>query len=212
MQQDFQLHLGVQDHFIQNADALLLAYRSDPGYSYYCYKPQTPPDRVVVEDLAITLLMNSRAGLKATRSLIKKGHSIDLSILPEKPLAQTTSQERETLAMVISKLARLEGFAASLATKLLHKKRPALIPILDNQAIFGAYLNPAWPTRRSSRDSVKDFNRIIGALNQIAFDLTRPENIPVWEQLEQIEPHLTRIEIFDSIWWMYFRKLEPVKR
>jgi hypothetical protein len=212
MQPNFQLHLGVQNHLIQNANALLLAYRSDPGYSYYCYKPQTPPDRVVLEDLAITLLMNSRAGLEAARSLIEKGHSIDLSILPKKPLAQTTPQERETLAIVISELARLKGFAASLATKLLHKKRPALIPILDNQAIFGAYLNPAWPTHRSSQDSVKDLNRIISALNQITFDLTRPENILIWEQLEQIEPRLTRIEIFDSIWWMYFRKVEPVKR
>jgi len=211
MQQNFQLHLGVNDHLIENADALLLAYRSDPGYSYYCYKPRTPPERVVVEDLAITLLMNSRADLKAALSLVQNGHLINLSILPQKPLEQTSVQEREIVASVISSLATLRGFAASLATKLLHKKRPALIPILDNQAIFGAYLNPAWPTHRSSQDSVKDLNRIISALNQIAFDLTRPENIPVWEQLQQIEPHLTRIEIFDSIWWMYFRKLEPVK-
>ena len=32
---------------------------------------------------------------------------------------------------------------ASLATKTLHKKRPALIPVLDNMAIFGAYDEPA---------------------------------------------------------------------
>jgi hypothetical protein len=31
------------------------------------------------------------------------------------------------------------GFGASVATKTLHKKRPALIPVLDNMAIFGAY-------------------------------------------------------------------------
>ncbi len=211
MHQNFQLHLGVNDHLIENADTLLLAYRSDPGYSYYCYNPRTPPERVVVEDLAITLLMNSRADLKAALSLAQNGHLINLSILPQKPLEQTSVQEREIVANVIYSLATLRGFAASLATKLLHKKRPALIPILDNQAIFGAYLNPAWPTHRSSQDSVKDLNRIMSALNQITFDLTRPENIPVWEQLQQIEPHLTRIEIFDSIWWMYFRKLEPVK-
>jgi putative NADH-flavin reductase len=31
------------------------------------------------------------------------------------------------------------------ATKVLHKKRPKLKPILDNEAIFGAYMNPKWP-------------------------------------------------------------------
>jgi Family of unknown function (DUF6308) len=47
-----------------------------------------------------------------------------------------------------------EGFAASVATKLLHKKRPKLIPILDNEAIFGAYMNPKWPEKLASTDCV----------------------------------------------------------
>ena len=38
-----------------------------------------------------------------------------------------------------------EGFASSVATKVPHKKRPKLIPILDDEAIFGAYMNPKWP-------------------------------------------------------------------
>ena len=41
-------------------------------------------------------------------------------------------------------MAQWPGFAASVATKVLHKKRPGLIPVLDNQA-FGAYMNPNWP-------------------------------------------------------------------
>ena len=48
----------------------------------------------------------------------------------------------------------LEGFAASVATKVLHKKRPKLIPILDNEAIFGAYMNPKWPEKLASTDCV----------------------------------------------------------
>lgn len=48
----------------------------------------------------------------------------------------------------------LEGFAASVATKVLHKKRPKLILILDNEAIFGACMNPKWPERLASTDCV----------------------------------------------------------
>ena len=51
-------------------------------------------------------------------------------------------------------MASWDGFAASVATKILHKKRPALIPILDNQAIFGAYMNPQWPSKPSRADSI----------------------------------------------------------
>jgi hypothetical protein len=40
------------------------------------------------------------------------------------------------------------------ATKVLHKRRPKLIPILDNEAIFGAYMNPKWPEKLASTDSV----------------------------------------------------------
>jgi hypothetical protein len=212
MQTNVQLRLGVNNHIVENADVLVAQFRSDSGYAYYRYTPLTPPDRLVVEDLAVTLLVNSWAGWQAALSLIENSYSIDLSELPQKPLEQTDLQEREKVAEVISVLANLKGFAVSLATKLLHKKRPSLIPILDNQAIFGAYLNPDWPASRSPQDSVKSSERVLKALNQITFDLIRPENICAWEQLQKIEPELTRIEIFDSIWWMYFRKLEPVKR
>jgi hypothetical protein len=60
-----------------------------------------------------------------------------------------------------------------LATKTLHKKRPGLIPILDNQAIFGAYMNPLWPEKRSLMDTIKAVPRIKQALDWIAADITR---------------------------------------
>ena len=47
-----------------------------------------------------------------------------------------------------------EGFAASVATKVLHKKRPKLLPILDNEAIFGTYMNLKWPEKLASTDCV----------------------------------------------------------
>jgi hypothetical protein len=30
--------------------------------------------------------------------------------------------------------------------------------------------------------------------------------------LSEIEPERTRIELFDCVWWIYFRRLEPVRR
>jgi hypothetical protein len=87
---------------------------------------------------------------------------------------------------------------------ILHKKRPKLIPILDNMAIFGAYMNPLWPERRALDETIKSVPRIKEALDWIAHDLTRPENTSAWPCLEEIEPDRSRIELFDMVWWMYF--------
>jgi hypothetical protein len=131
--------------------------------------------------------------------------------LPAGPLEQISDAELTSLAEMITVVANLPGFAASVATKVLHKKRPDLIPILDNQAIFGAYMNPRWPEKPSSQESIKSQNKIEQALQWIKTDITRPENGKVWPLLKEIEPSHSLIEVFDSIWWMYFRAKEPVK-
>ena len=102
----------------------------------------------------------------------------------------------------------------SVATKMLHKKRPNLIPVLDNRAIFGALLWPEWdpPGRESRADSIdgKDKDRIARAMDAIHRDVTRPENEAVWRSLSEFargkhQRTPSRIEIFDMIWWTYFR-------
>ncbi len=201
------------DRVITNAERFLLEYRKDTGYLYQNYRPITSTDRVVPEDLAVTLLMNSQVGWRAFQTLLDQGQTIDLSPLPAKRLEQTTPEERRQIAAVIARMAQLPGFASSVATKVLHKKRPALIPVLDNQAIYGAYMNPNWnpPARLARTDSIKDERMICKALDWITFDLNRPDNAEAWECLQSIEPTHSRIQLFDSVWWMYFRKIQPVK-
>jgi len=198
------------DRVIPNAGNLLRQYRKDTGCFYLDYQPITPPDKIVPEDLAVTLLVNSQVGWRAFHSLMENGKAIDLDNLPSKALEQTSPQERRQVAAVIAAMAKLPGFAASVATKVLHKKRPGLVPILDNQAIFGAYMHPSWPQKPARTDSVKDQDRICTALDWIAFDLTRPENSAAWSHLHAIEPSRTRIQLFDSVWWIYFRTTQPV--
>lgn len=200
------------DRTIENADTLLRQYRQDTGCYYLDHQPITPQNRLVPEDIAVTLLMNSQAGWRAFRSLQLYGASIELDSLPSKSLEQTTPEERHQIKDVIIKMSRWPGFAASVATKVLHKKRPDLIPILDNQAIFGAYMNPDWPERPARSDSIKDGVLILRALNLISHDLNREENRLSWRALQAIEPSRTMIQLFDSVWWMYFRATQPVSK
>jgi hypothetical protein len=206
------LGAGHIDRVIPNADDLLRQYRSDTGSYYLDYQPITPADKIVPEDLAVTLLVNSQAGWRAFHSLQIHGETIELTELPQRPLEQTNPEERSQLAYLIAKMAQLPGFAASLSTKVLHKKRPELIPILDNQAIFGAYLNPEWPQKPATSDSVRAQDVICLALDWIAFDIARPDNDVAWNRLHAVEPKRSRIQLFDSVWWMYFRTKQPVLR
>jgi hypothetical protein len=204
------LGAGKLDRSIDRADELLISHRSDDGLRYLDFQPVTPPDRLLPEDLAVTILINSRVGPAAFKSVQDSADSLDLSALPDRPLEQTSEDERQTVAEVAGSLARWPGFAASVATKVLHKKRPRLIPILDNQAIFGAYMNPRWPEQRSSTESIYAVARIREALDWIYVDLTRPENAGAWPHLEKLEPRRSRVELFDMVWWMEFRRIEPV--
>jgi hypothetical protein len=206
------LGAGRIDRLIPAAESLLRGYKRDIGYEYLRYQPNTPIDRLLPEDLAITLLVNSRATYRAFQSLRMHGSSVDLHKLPDGPLETSSDIDVRIVAKVIAEIASWPGFAASLATKVLHKKRPDLIPILDNQAIFGAYMNPKWPTQVSSQDSVKAMGLIEQALRWIRHDLIRHENTHAWTALHELEPSNSRNEIFDSIWWMYFRNVEPVRR
>jgi hypothetical protein len=202
---------GRLDRTLSTADELLVAYRADDGLRYLDWQPSTDPDRVMPEDLAVTILINSRVGPTAFKSVQDHGAKLDLAKLPDTPLQAASAEERDKVAALIAEVARWSGFAASVATKILHKKRASLIPILDNQAIFGAYMNPCWPGQQSSIDSVYAEARIREALEWIWADLTRPENTGAWAALSAIEPKRSRIELFDMVWWMHFRRLEPVR-
>jgi len=203
---------GRLDRCVHGVDELLCAWREqerDLGQLYLEHKPCTPPDRLLVEDLAVTMLLNSRVAAGAATSVCRHGATVDLGSLPDKALEDTTDGERQATVRLIGSIARWPWFGASLATKMLHKKRPALIPVLDNQAIFGAYMNPQWPDKPSSTDTIKNVHKIKEALDWVTHDLVRPENEPTWPHLQTMEPERSRIELFDMIWWMYFRKIEP---
>lgn len=114
------------------------------------------------------MLINSRVAARAATAVYANGAQLDLASLPNKGLEETTDEERGAVASVIGTMASWPWIGASIATKTLHKKRPSLIPLLDNQAIFGAYMNPLWPERRSLADTIKAVPRIKEALDWIA--------------------------------------------
>jgi hypothetical protein len=201
---------GEIDRRVADVESLLRDWRvkeMDFGQLYLDHKPATSPDRVFVEDLAVTMLINSRVDARQAMGVFRNGATLDLSVLHDKALGETTDAERQILAELIGAMTSWPGIGASVATKTLHKKRPALIPVLDNMAIFGAYMYRLWPEKGALAETVKAVPRIKEALDWIAMDVTRPENETVWARLHEQEPDRSRIELFDIVWWMHFSPL-----
>jgi hypothetical protein len=201
---------GKLDRLVPGVEGLLREWRvkeMDFGQLYLEHQPATSPDRVFVEDLAVTMLINSRVDAQQAMGVFRNGATLDLSVLPDKALSETTDRERQMLAELIGTMTTWPGVGASVATKTLHKKRPALIPILDNIAIFGAYMYPPWPEKAALADTIKAVPSIKKALDWIAVDVTRPENATVWARLHEIEPDRSQIQLFDMVWWMHFSSL-----
>lgn len=74
------------------------------GYWHLKYEPVTPLDRIVVDDLGVTLLMNSQVSWRNATSLIEHAGDVDLGALPQNPLQETTEEERQRIAELIGKL------------------------------------------------------------------------------------------------------------
>jgi uncharacterized protein DUF6308 len=123
---------GRIDRRVADVEDLLRDWREkekDWGQLYLEYEPITPKDRLLVEDLAVTMLINSRVAARAATSVYRNGAALDLGSLPDKALEETTNEDREFVASVIGTMTSWPWVGASLATKTLHKKRPALIPV-----------------------------------------------------------------------------------
>jgi hypothetical protein len=108
------------DRVLEEAGDLLVSYRTDDGLRYLDYRPSTDPDRLMPEDLAVTILINSRVKAPAFKSAQDNGASLPLEKLPAAALEETTSEDRDQVADLIAEMVGWDGFAASVATKILH--------------------------------------------------------------------------------------------
>lgn len=72
---------GKNDRLVPEVETLLHEWREKErewGQLYLEYEPVTPPDRLLVEDLAVTMLINSRVAARAATSVYRNGATVDL--------------------------------------------------------------------------------------------------------------------------------------
>jgi hypothetical protein len=95
---DLILGAGQLDRTVSDADVLLGQHPAEDGLRYLNWQPSTDPNHLSPEDLAVTILINSRAGPAAFRSAQNHGHVLDIGKLPDVPLEKTSAGERAQVA------------------------------------------------------------------------------------------------------------------
>ena len=92
------------------------------------------PDRITPLDVIVTAAVNSRIGRASELRLIHRGIAERCDrLLAEIPQgADILEWDIAVVAEVVHEAAQVDGVAIAAATKILHRKRPDLIPVLDS--------------------------------------------------------------------------------
>lgn len=151
------------------------------------------------------LVAGGHVALRA-RSFQANADSFDLAGVPAVSLAEANEGQLGQIAEAIEEVARWPGFGTSTASKLLHAARPQTVPVLDREAIGGAYLRPEWTGVRIVRRPVL-YAELVPALRVYVTDLAAGRNQPAWRLLEKhTEGRYSRLQLLDMVWWSHYRQ------
>lgn len=119
---------GRLDRVVDDPYSFLVAYRSDSGTDYLDFEPNTPIDVLVPEDLAVTVLINSRFDMRAFLAVQDRARELNLESVPATPLDDSSPKDRDHIAAVIAQMAKWPGFAASVATRFFTRSGQRVFP------------------------------------------------------------------------------------
>ena len=181
---------------------LELALEFLEAYSSYESEEASGPGSFDESDLRLANRGGARISAAEIAAILERREEIERAlreIHPESSLAAATSSIAWVpLTRLFDAFADIRGIGFSKMTKALHKKRPALIPMLDS--VVQEYLTSDDPQAASSgtfgeratalvRSYKRDLDRNRSALRQIQRELARREH------------RLTEVRILDLLIW-----------
>ncbi|TFB08390.1 hypothetical protein E3V08_04210 [Candidatus Atribacteria bacterium MT.SAG.1] len=108
---------------------------------------------------------------------------------------------KELNDFVIQKLLKIKGIALSTTTKILHTLYPNIIPMIDSplQNKYRKKINNVWTQKRA--DVI-----FIDFYNNLKIESNRENLNYIFDKLlENNIQHLSKIRIFDILWWSYLK-------
>jgi DNA-binding Xre family transcriptional regulator len=102
---------------------------------------------------------------------------------------------------VIQKLLKIKGIALSTTTKILHTLYPKIIPMIDKplQNKYREKINNVWTEKRADEIFIDFYNNLKKGSNR------KNLNYIFKEVSKNNLKNLSRIRIFDILWWSYLK-------
>lgn len=110
-------------------------------------------------------------------------------------------QIKELNESVIQELLKIKGIALSTTTKILHTLYPKIIPMIDNplQNKYREKINNVWTQKRADEIFIDFYNNLKMGSNR------KNLNYIFKEVSKNNLKNLSRIRIFDILWWSYLK-------
>jgi len=110
-------------------------------------------------------------------------------------------QIKELNEFVIQELLKIKGIGLSTTTKILHTLYPKIIPMMDNplQNKYREKINNLWTKKRADEIFIDFYKNLQIESNR------KNLNYIFNKLLENNIQHLSKIRIFDILWWSYLK-------
>jgi len=143
------------------------------------------------------VLLECKKITERTKNLSIFKYNLDLDLAGK----DGDKQVKELNEIVIQKLLNINGIGLSTATKILHTLYPKIIPMIDSllQKKYREEINNAWEQKRAEKIFIDFYNNLKIESNR------KNLNYLFDKLLENNIQYLSKIRIFDILWWSYLK-------
>lgn len=177
-----------------------LSWFVEEEYDYYDGIPSSDPNHISPEDVIVTTAINSNLNAKKIRRVHREISEKCDPILAKIPVdAQLISDDldEQTIEDLFREACSVYGALMSVATKILHRKRRELIPILDN----GVMEHYVGKTRVDSQDGGS-----ASVMGMECLQLFRRDLKATWNDLQGILAGnnfgISKVRALEALIWM----------
>ncbi len=177
----------------------------------YCYQNDFYSKYDVIENRTIEDVNKIGARLKHStilecKKVLEDAGKLDIFQYNLDRLLDLNEKVREELIIelhsnIIKNLLRIKGISFSTSTKILHTIYPEIIPMIDNplQRKYKDLINPSWNKEKCDELLIDFYNNLQIESNRKNLDI-------ISDELKRINlTGLSKIRIFDILWWSYLK-------
>lgn len=178
-------------------------------WPYYDGIPDRDPMRILPDDVQVTVSMNSFVNTAAKVRDVHRGLSRRWGrMLPEVPVDADLSQYDPDLTIardLLHAACTLRGVLLATATKVLHRKRPSYVPMIDS-VVINSYCDATGRSALKNRSQEGEHAASVGVfvMRALRDDLNaHPEGLQrVMDSAAAVEAPMTQVRALEVAIWM----------